>query len=392
MRLPLPRGYAADAVLALALLAVGQSQVWFGWRDGGVGLAYRGSRPLEALMVVAFTLPLAMRRRAPVIVAAAVAGAILVQVLFVAPELPLLPGLLPLAITNYSAATWGRTRWRLAGLAAVVAAEAVLIVRIPEEHSSGEILFSAFVIAGTWLLGDLARSRHRRAEHFAERARRLEDERDDWAFVAVAAERARIARELHDVVAHTVSLMGVQAGAARILLDDDPDQARAALRQIEVSARESVDELQRLLSVVRDAEAVPALEPQPDLDQLEGLAARVRAAGLHVELEVEPVPHTVPSGVALAAYRIVQEALTNTLKHADAARARVRLAYDSAADALEIQVSDDGRGAAAAANGHHGRGLIGMRERTALYGGTLQAGPLPAGGFSVTARLPLGHQ
>jgi signal transduction histidine kinase len=391
MRLPLPRGFAADAVLALVLLAVGQSQVWLGWRDGGVGLAYRGSRPLEALMIAAFTLPLAVRRRAPVIAAAAVAVAILVQVVFVARELPLLPGLLPLAIANYSAAAWGHTRSRLVGLAAVVAADGVLIARISEEHSSGEILFSAFVIAGTWLLGDLARSRHRRAEHFAERARRLEDERDEWARAAVEAERSRIARELHDVVAHTVSLMGVQAGAARILLDEDPDQARAVLRQIEGSARESVDELQRLLAVVRDAGAAPVLEPQPTLDQLDGLVAQVRAAGLHVDLEVEPVPYTVPSGVALAAYRIVQEALTNTLKHAGAARARVCLAYDGSTDALEIEISDDGRGAAAT-NGHRGHGLIGMRERTALYGGTLQAGPLPAGGFSVTARLPLGSQ
>jgi signal transduction histidine kinase len=391
MRLPPLRGSAADAALALVLLAVGQSQVWLGWRDGGVGLASPGSRPLDALMVAAFTLPLALRRRAPVIAAASVAGAILVQVVFVARELPLLPGLLPLAIANYSSAAWGRGRWRLVGLAAVVAADSVLIVRIPEEHSSGEILFSAFVIAGTWLLGDLARSRHRRAEHFAARAMRLEGERDEWTRAAVAAERSRIARELHDVVAHTVSLMGVQAGAARMLLEDDPEQARVALSQIEASARESVDELQRLLAVVRDAGEVHALEPQPTLDQLEGLAAQVRAAGLRVDLEVEPAPPAVPSGIALAAYRIVQEALTNTLKHADAGQARVRLGYDRATHTLEIEISDDGR-RAAAANGHRGHGLIGMRERTALYGGTLQAGPLPAGGFSVTARLPLGGQ
>jgi signal transduction histidine kinase len=389
MRLPLPRGFAADIALALVLLAVGQAEVWLGWRAGGIGLAADGSRPLEALMVAAFTAPLAVRRRAPVTAVSTLAAAIIVQVAFVARELPLLPGLLPLAVANYSAAAWGRARWRLAGLAAAAAATIVLTVRVPEEHSSGEILFSAFVIAGTWLLGDLARSRHRRAEHFAERARRLEVERDEWALEAVAAERSRIARELHDVVAHTVSLMGVQAGAARLLVDEDPERARAALRQIETSARESVDELQRLLTFVREEGAAPALEPQPTLDQLEGLAAQVRAAGLAVELVIDAVPRAVPPGVALAAYRIVQEALTNTLKHAEAARACIRLAYDGAGDALEIQISDDGRGAPAA-NGHRGHGLVGMRERAALYGGTLQAESKPSGGFSIVARLPLG--
>jgi signal transduction histidine kinase len=227
----------------------------------------------------------------------------------------------------------------------------------------------------------------------------------------VAEERGRIARELHDVVAHSVSVMVVQAGAARRTMAASPDQATTALGQIESTGRQALVELRRLLGLLRDGDRGDgaALTPQPGLEHLESLAAAAREAGLPVEVTVEGEPRPLPAGVDLSAYRIVQEALTNSLKHAGPARARVRVCYGR--EALEVQVTDDGRGERSAARAGEGlvvvtigpdgvlelpgrrdgggHGLIGMRERVALFGGTLEAGADPGGGYRVAARLPL---
>ena len=216
------------------------------------------------------------------------------------------------------------------------------------------------------------------------RRRRISLERDRAAHDAVIDERARIARELHDVVAHAMSVMVVQAGAARRVIDDDTDAARTAIGRIEATGRDGMTEMRRLIAILKDDGHGAELAPQPGLAQLDALVETVRAAGVPVEVVTEGPPRELPSGLDLIAYRIVQEGLTNVIKHAGRANARVVLGWQ--ADALEIEVADDGRPIAMpSAPGH---GLIGMRERVALYGGGLETGPRPGGGFALRARLP----
>lgn len=218
------------------------------------------------------------------------------------------------------------------------------------------------------------------------RRRRIERERDLAARDAVALERSRIARELHDVVAHSLSVMVVQAGAARAILHRDPGAAERALLSIEGSGRTGLAEMRRLLSA--DGEAAPSLAPQPGLDQLDELLSRMRATGLDVELIIEGDVRPVDASIDLSAYRIVQEALTNTMRHGEeGAHARVVLRYDD--DAIEVEVTDDGRGPPTGADGS-GRGLLGMRERVAFLGGEIRTAARPGGGFMVHARIPVG--
>jgi signal transduction histidine kinase len=236
-----------------------------------------------------------------------------------------------------------------------------------------DTVFTMALAAGAWALGEAARNRK---AAIAEEAKR-----------AVSDEQARIARELHDVIAHSISVIVVQAGAAGDVFDTRPDQAKAALHSIEEAGRDALREVRRLLGGV-SADPDPT-QPQPGLARLDELAEPLRVGGLDVSVRREGDPLELPAGVDLSAYRIVQEALTNTLRHARATRAEVVVRYGD--EAVEVEVRDDGRGAAAAdANGAPGRGLVGMRERAALLGGTLEAGPLPGGGYRVHARLPLG--
>lgn len=379
-------GFAADLLVAAGFFAVGQAEAWGGWRAGGDGPVFHGARPLEALLAALITVPLAWRRRRPLIAAAAVSAALAAHALFVAREVSFLAGLLPLAIMIYSVAAWGSPRVRLPGIACLVGAQVTMTLRIAEMQSTGEILFGAFVTVGTWFVGELSGSRQRRVDQFAAHAHRIEAERSRWKRAAIAEERGRIARELHDVIAHSVSLMGVQAGAARSQLDNDPERARHALRAIEATARESVVELRRLLGILRERGGEAGLEPQPGMAEIEALVEQLRSTGLPLELTVEGQARAVPPGVALSAYRIVQEALTNAVKHAGGAPAVVRLVYTE--EALELDIADEGDRAGVGNDGR-GHGLIGMQERTALYGGTLEAGPRPEGGFAVRARLPI---
>jgi signal transduction histidine kinase len=220
------------------------------------------------------------------------------------------------------------------------------------------------------------------------RTAEIEQEREERLRIAAAEERSRIARELHDVVAHSVSVMVVQSQAAQRVLVDDVDATRDALRSIETTGRQALTELRRLLGLLREAEGGPSLAPQPSLQYLDELLAQIRDAGLPVELTVEGTPTALPQGVDLSAYRIVQEGLTNTLKHAEADRVSVLVRYAPAV--LEIEISDDGRGASQATGNGVGHGLVGMRERVALYGGELCAGTGDDGGYVLRARLPLG--
>ncbi|MFF0552791.1 sensor histidine kinase [Streptomyces sp. NPDC004311] len=260
------------------------------------------------------------------------------------------------------------------------------------------VLFAVFMIvpfALAWVLGDSLRTRRAYYAQLVERNQRLEKEREAQSKVAVAAERARIARELHDVVAHNVSVMVVQADGAAYVMDVAPEQAKEALQTISGTGRQALAEMRRLLGVLRTGEPQESEDyvPQPDVEQIEVLVEQVRAAGLTVDFEVEGAPRRLPTGVELTAYRIVQEALTNTRKHGGPdARASVRLVYFD--DGLGLLVEDDGRGAAhelyedGGADGA-GHGLIGMRERIGMVGGTLDAGPRPGGGFRISALLPL---
>jgi signal transduction histidine kinase len=235
----------------------------------------------------------------------------------------------------------------------------------------GDAAFAMAFPVVAWSLGEVLRNRRVAIEQGSRRA--------------VADEQARIARELHDVIAHSVSVIVVQAAAADDVFDERPDQARAALRSIESTGRDALVELRRLLGGVRQEDDAPSL-PQPGLSRIGELAAPLRAAGLEVTLRREgDGGELLPAGVDLSAYRIVQEALTNTLRHAQASRAHVTIRADS--EMLELEILDDGRGAFSGESA--GRGIAGMRERTAMLGGTLDAGPAPGGGFRVCARLPI---
>ena len=255
------------------------------------------------------------------------------------------------------------------------------------------ILAVPFALA--WVLGDSIRTRRAYFAQLEERAARLEKEREAQAKVAVAAERARIARELHDVVAHNVSVMVVQADGAAYVLDAAPDQARKALETISTTGRQALAEMRRLLGVLRTGEHQEAGEyvPQPGLQQIEDLVEQCRESGLPVDFKVEGTSRELPRGVELTAYRIVQEALTNTRKHGGPnAGASVRLVYFD--DGLGLLVEDDGKGAPhelyeEGGFDGQGHGLIGMRERVGMVGGTLDAGPRPGGGFRISALLPL---
>jgi signal transduction histidine kinase len=250
---------------------------------------------------------------------------------------------------------------------------------------SAMVTMAVFIGAIT-IFGVYLRTRRAYLHSLEERALQAEQERDTQVRMAMAEERARIARELHDVIAHNVSVMVVQADGAAYAIDTDVDRARSALETISATGRQALGEMRRLLGVLRESDDGGSYTPQPGIDQLDELVEQVRDAGLALEYAVEGEPKDLPQGLQLSVFRVVQEALTNTLKHAGpGARARVRLRYER--DCVDIHVTDDGRGAAAAADGK-GHGLAGMRERVALYGGTVRAEPAAGGGFEVAVRLP----
>ncbi|MCA1219487.1 sensor histidine kinase [Streptomyces sp. 8L] len=376
-----------------AVVLLGVSLVWAVQAEQGVA-----PRLFAMSLSVLLSVAVALRR------VAADAMLVLVAVLGVAQlALDVRPGLPDFAmlVLIYTVAAAGGRRWasRLALVGGIVAAP-LSQVRWPiqDVNAAGRLFFTVvltvpFVLA--WVLGDSMRTRRAYFNQLVERAARLEKEREAQAKVAVAAERARIARELHDVVAHNVSVMVVQADGAAYVLDAAPAQAKQALETISGTGRQALAEMRRLLGVLRagDGEESGEYVPQPDVEQIEVLVEQVRQAGITVDFKVEGTPRQLPSGVELTAYRIVQEALTNSRKHGGPdVGASVRLVYFD--DGLGLLVEDDGRGAAQAmqedrgADGH-GQGLIGMRERVGMVGGTLDAGPRPGGGFRISALLPL---
>jgi signal transduction histidine kinase len=272
----------------------------------------------------------------------------------------------------------------VAGLVVTIAmtlASNALATRNGDAFAWGDVPWIAFIATTPWIVGRAMRTRVRQSEELERRAERLERER----LVAVAEERARIARELHDVIAHSVTVMVVQAGAAEEVLKRDPARALEPLRSVQETGRQALVEMTRLVGLLRDDSEEIGLEPQPGLDEVPALVAQVREAGLPVELRVEGDERPLPPAVELTAYRVVQEALTNALKHAGEAHAEVSLRYRP--DALELEVIDDGPGDADGHSGGHG--LAGVRERVTVFDGQFAAGPRPEGGFAVRARLPL---
>jgi signal transduction histidine kinase len=299
----------------------------------------------------------------------------------------------PMAL--YALAAYRRRRIALAGLGICLIGAWIALVRwIPDKQRGTYsvidwilvfgVLASPLIIA--WVLGDSMRYRRAYYLDLEDKAKRLERERDQQAQIGAAAERARIARELHDVVAHNVSVMVVQAEGASYALDASPETTRRALGTIAETGRTALAEMRRLLGVLRSEANLVDRAPQPGVEQLEDLLEQVRAAGLMVDFTVQGVPVQLPQGMALAAYRIIQESLTNTRKHGGPrVSAQVSLHYGE--DELRMSVRDDGRGAGALTDGK-GNGLSGMKERVAMYGGELSAGPRPEGGYQVEAVLP----
>jgi signal transduction histidine kinase len=303
---------------------------------------------------------------------------------------------LAIVVLLYTLAAYTTRRESGLGLLICLFGSVVAIgIWIPPARALSEpnwLLVGSVMFAGpsliAWVLGDSMRYRRAYYANLEERAARLERDRDAQAQIAAAAERARIARELHDVVAHNVSVMVVQADGAAYALGTNPKRAKEALAAISATGRQALTEMRVLLGVLRktDDAGLPGLAPLPGLDQLDELIEQTRAAGLDVTCSVEGQSQPLPSGTALAAYRIIQESLTNVRKHGGPwAAATVLLRYTT--DALELSVTDDGIGGAADSDGA-GHGLTGMHERAAMYGGSVQAGPLPDGGFAVRSRLP----
>jgi len=301
-------------------------------------------------------------------------------------EQPPFESFLALLLCFYSVAACGEERRAvLAGGIAGVVILAVDIFRLLAGMNPGDIVPPWVFYATIWFIGRTIRKSQLQAARLQDLAAQLELEREERAQTAVAEERSRISRELHDVVAHSVSVMVVQAQAAQRLLQGEQQEARQALTSIETTGRQALVEMRRLLGILRRTDEELALAPQPGLKHLDALIEQIREAGLPVELRVEGAAEPLPPGVDLSAYRIVQEALTNTLKHAGPSHARVAIHYRG--DEIELEISDDGVGTV---NGDGtGQGLIGMRERVALYGGVLHSGRQNGGGYFVRTRLPL---
>jgi signal transduction histidine kinase len=359
----------ADQVVAGSLFLVGQLEIWL---TGDAG----GYQAVAALMSPILAICVAFRRRWPLAAGIVAQGTMALTFTFWQDTQIIATSILWFCAL-YGLTVWTTTRQFVVGAAFVVASDlATLTGRFAKTSSSVPFTVVTLVVMllVRWVLGDRER-----------RLRLAERERDLVAREAVVEERARIARELHDAIAHNVSMMVVQAGGERRVLEGTDGTTHETLRTIEDVGRGALTEMRRLVGMLR-SDADDPLTPQPGLDDLPALVERVREAGLPVELHVDGEARELPVGLQLSAYRIVQEALTNALKHAGDAQATVRVRYGP--DSLELEIVDDGAGAAAQVSGG-GHGLVGMRERVALYGGRFDAGRHPGGGFAVRVLLPV---
>jgi signal transduction histidine kinase len=374
-----------DAAVALALAAWTQLDLW---GHAPATMQVVGGRGVLSVLLLFVTLPLALRRRRPAATVLTGAGALVLAAALVSHSQGIpVEVFLAMLLAFYSVgAHCDDRRSPLIGAIGVAAIAAADLARPGTFSASGTRPGAWLAFAIAWLVGRDLRRRRQRVADLEDRAAQLEREREEQAQLAVAEERGRIARELHDVIAHAVSVIVVQAQAGPHLVHD-PQRVLDVFRAIESSGRDALVELRRLLGILRSDDEQLAIGPQPGLGSLQSLVEQVRASGLPVELRIEGEPVQLPAGIDLSAFRIVQEALTNVVKHAGDAAAEVVIRYEMRA--LELDVVDDGRGRAMNLNGS-GHGLIGMRERVALYGGTLTTGTRDSGGYAVRARLPFG--
>jgi signal transduction histidine kinase len=358
-------------------------------RHFGLPRAITATYVLGIALALVGSLPVAVRRRWPLAVLAIVETTVAVHLAVIDPNLR--AGTLGLVVAVYTVAAMLPRPVSLRAAVAVAALNTVILLVVLATGNLTALpnLFMLTVlVAGSWALGDNIGTRRAYLASLEERASRLEREQQERAALAVLDERSRIARELHDVVAHHVSAIAVQAGAAEEIAESDPRRARQVLRTIQSTSRQALAEMRALVGVLRDDGDDVRLAPQPGLAQLDRLVAQTRAAGLDVAVHVEGQRRPLPEALDLSAFRVVQEALTNTLKHAQAAHAEVVVRYGDAD--LELVVTDDGtRGNGSASMPGPGRGLVGMRERVALFHGQLDVGRAPGGGFRVHARLPI---
>jgi signal transduction histidine kinase len=367
------RAERIDRYVAAALIVVGQLELW-------IGDALPGPRWLSAPLAIVMCGTVAFRRRRPLL--AGSLALVCTDTLILAggsPGTSVASGIAWFCAL-YAIAVWTDTRGFLIGIGVLVAGNAATLIS-HDTGSSDTFMFTVIPITAMLLVRRAVRDRQERADALAARAELLELRAQD----AVVEERARIARELHDLVAHNVSVMVIQAGAERHALPEDQASTRETLGSIEQAGRQALADARRLLGMLRRDGDREELAPQPGVEQIDVLIEQVQRAGLHVSLAVEGEPRPLPAGLDLCAYRIVQEGLTNALKHAGRSHAEVVLRY--APDALAVQIRDDGAGGPQLEGA--GQGLIGMRERVALYGGALHAGPREGGGFEIRADLPL---
>jgi signal transduction histidine kinase len=382
-RLPRPSPLLVDVVIALGLtFFIEAAGIGLLWEDA----SFNGSE-LSAATALLITLPLLWRRRYPLTVFSVVFFGLVVTFTggVTAHAAIVWASVLALIVAAYSVGIYSRFSRLSLGLLAGIAT-LIFVVFGGALPAPPDLFVPYVVLLLPWLMGHALRSRELRAEALQERARRLEQEQAFASQRARDEERARIARELHDVVAHTVSVMVVQAGAARRVVESAPEQATEALSAVETTGREAMAELRSLLGVLTPDEEEAPLMPQPGVAQLPALVQRVSDAGLPAELQVTGKPRTLAPDVDLTVYRIVQEALTNALKYAGPVRTEVALDYRD--DSLKVEVLDEG-GKPDGLPRAPGRGLAGMRDRVALYGGTLEAGPRMGRGYAVRAWLPL---
>lgn len=374
----------ADLAVAAALVAACQVEMWV-YEDGP-----RGTVAVTVAAAAIFPALVSLRRAAPELMVGLASFVMVTQAM--------LGGRMTttLAIAFSSMLVMFTTGSRLPGRRSVVAAVAFLaacwldvaVVGPADYGLVSDLVFTGVIVGGgPFLAGVAVRVHQDRGAELLRANALLEDQAERLARSAVLEERARIAREMHDVVSHSVSLMVVQAGAARHLLRRELDQSETALLAVEEVGRDALVELRRVLGVLRDEGATAALSPRPGTSQIGDLVDRARASGQPVTYDVSGEPGVVPAGADVAAYRVVQEALTNAVRHASGAATSVRLTWSP--DALDLLVVDAGGGSTAQDTGA-GQGLLGMRERVQAYGGRLHAGPSDAGGFEVRARLPLG--
>ena len=368
-----------DVALALVLLALKLVFVFTGTLMSG------GAGPLSVATAFALTLPLAWRRRAPLPAAAVIAAAIVIDDLVSGWNGAVLSFDCAI-IVAYSAGANARQRQAAAALVLLLAANLVDALGAPGNRAGNVALAVVVFSVVPWLVGQaLRRERHRTVE-LQKLAAELESQREQRARDAVAVERGRIARELHDIVGHAISLIAVQADAASKLVRHDPERAVEPLGAIQSTSRGALAEMRQLVGLLRDGESEAPLEPQPGVGDIDALVQSVRRSGLPVTFEVKGDPRPLPATLDLAAYRIVQEGLTNVRKHARNAHAHVTVLYNAGEIQVEVRNSGDRASDRAAPGGH---GVLGIRERVTLLGGSLEANPQPGGGFALRARLPL---